>query len=301
MVHDVGRANGDQRRELVGEHVERVDLQRTTGSTGIGEIGQRAARQVVDDVDGVAFGDETIDQVRTEKPGATDDQYVHVESAGGRNSPDTCSPDSTRPCRPTTASGDIAPLPILPMTTEFVTTAPSSTTAPASSTESVMVAPGPTDDPIGNDAASHGGRRIDSCTGVHTDSAVPSSRPVEQIQVGLEVQRWVACVEPVVVGRHREQAPVGDDLGERGALDRHLLAGGDALQHRRLQHVRAAVDLIARRGARRGLLDESLDPAVAVGGDDAERRWVVDADEVDGRLRRLAADGSRRAQQCRDR
>ena len=73
-----------KRRELVGEHIERVDLQRATGGACVGEVRQRTARQVIDNVDRVAFGDETIDQVRTEEPGATDDHDVHVESAGGR-------------------------------------------------------------------------------------------------------------------------------------------------------------------------------------------------------------------------
>ena len=113
-------------------------------------------------------------------------------------------------------------------------------------------------------------------------------RTVEQIQVGLEEQCGVAAVEPVVVGGHREQTPAGDDLGKRGTLDRDPLAGGDALQHRRLQHVGTAVDLVARRCAGGRLLDESFDPAVAVGGDDAERRGVVDSDEVNGRFGRLA-------------
>ena len=63
MVHDVWRAHGRQCGELVGEHIECVDLQGATGCACFGEIGQRAARQVVDDVDSIAFGDETVESL----------------------------------------------------------------------------------------------------------------------------------------------------------------------------------------------------------------------------------------------
>ena len=74
--------------ELGGEHVERVDLQRAAGGAGVGEVGQRAGGQVVDDVDGVILGEQPIDEVRAEEPGAADDEHVHVASMVGRSSPD---------------------------------------------------------------------------------------------------------------------------------------------------------------------------------------------------------------------
>ena len=74
MVHHVGLTQCGQRGELVGEHVERVDLQRAAGRTRLGKVGERAGGEIVDDVDGVALGDQAIDQVGTEEPGATDDQ-----------------------------------------------------------------------------------------------------------------------------------------------------------------------------------------------------------------------------------
>ena len=141
MVDDVRRTQCGQRGELVGEHVERVDLQRATGRTRLGKVGEGAGGEIVDDIDGVALGDEAIDQVGTEEPGSTDDQDLHVASAGGRYSPDTLFAWQ-RPghagrarCRAT-----LAPSPILPMITEFATTARASTTAPGRRTESVTFA-----------------------------------------------------------------------------------------------------------------------------------------------------------------
>ena len=56
-------------------------------------------------------------------------------------------------------------------------------------------------------------------------------------------------------------------------------------QERRLEHVGAGVDPVARRLARRGLLDERDDAAVGLGRHDAERARVVDLGERDRGLR----------------
>ena len=123
VVDDVGWAHRGQRRELVGEHVERVDLQRATGRACIGQVGQGSAREIVDDVDRVALGNQPIDQVRTQEPGASDNQYVHVGSMAGRNSSEMDSPGATWPCRPSTLRVTFARSPTLPITTEFATAA----------------------------------------------------------------------------------------------------------------------------------------------------------------------------------
>ena len=211
---------------------------------------------------------------------------VDIRPTGARQAP-------TTPCRPTTHPSTAAPCPILPMTTEFATTAPASTTAPDNNTESVTVAPPPTVAPAATMLLlTFADRRpcASSCT-----PALPSGSalPAEQIQIGLQVQHGIARVEPVVVGGHREQAAVGHHLREGLALDRHPPTGRDAIEHRRLEHICAGVDLVARRRARRRLLDEPLDPAVGIDGDDAERRRVVDADQVHASPRPRARGGSR--------
>ena len=106
--------------------------------------------------------------------------------------------------------------------------------------------------------------------------------------------------------RSRARAsPGGDEPRERVALDRHPYVGRDQVEHARLEHVGAGVDQVARFGAGCRLLDELDDAArtVRVVGelDDTERRRVVDADQVNGRIgaRRLGA--RRRARRRRGR
>ena len=110
VVHHVRLTQCGQRGELVGKHVERMDLQRAAGRTRLGKVGEGAAGEIVDDIDGVALGDEAIDQVGTEEPGSTDDQDVHVASAGGRYSPDSCSPGSDPAMQAEHAACDVGAL-----------------------------------------------------------------------------------------------------------------------------------------------------------------------------------------------
>ena len=61
------------------------------------------------------------------------------------------------------------------------------------------------------------------------------------------------------------------------------------MQHRRLEHVGAGVDEVARCGAGGRLLDEPLHPPLVVERDHAERRRIVDGDQVQRRLGALSA------------
>ena len=67
-------------------------------------------------------------------------------------------------------------------------------------TEAPTVAPSPTT------LCSIARRGVDQRAGMNTDAGVESTRTVEHVEVGLQVEIRVAGVEPVVVGRHREQA-----------------------------------------------------------------------------------------------
>ena len=72
-------------------------------------------------------------------------------------------------------------------------------------------------------------------------------RPLTRSRFACEVQLGPPGVDPVVVGRHRVEAPAGGHARERLALDRHPAARRDALEHARLEHVGAGVDEVARR------------------------------------------------------
>ena len=77
--HDVGLTAGEQLVELVGAHVEMVELRarRSTTARAVGQVAERARGEVVDDVDEVALGQQPVDQVRADEPGAADDEHVH--------------------------------------------------------------------------------------------------------------------------------------------------------------------------------------------------------------------------------
>jgi hypothetical protein len=103
--------------------------------------------------------------------------------------------------------------------------------------------------------------------------------------VRLQVLLGRSDVDPVVVGPlGEERTALVEHLRERLAFDRDRDAVGDAVEHRRLEHVRARVDPV-RRGVVGGrLLDERLHRAPLVGGHDAECRRVIDVREMDRRL-----------------
>ena len=50
--------------------------------SGLGQVGQRAARQVVDHVDAVALGQQPVDERRADEPGAAGDQCLHPALLG---------------------------------------------------------------------------------------------------------------------------------------------------------------------------------------------------------------------------
>ena len=117
------------------------------------------------------------------------------------------------------------------MITEFATTARALDDGARQEDRVADLRVGRDDGAVGNDAVGHDRRCIDVGHARESRRQVCNgARAVQQVEVRPQIQRRIARVEPVVVGRHGEETAVGDDLGERDALDRHLLRGGDALQ-----------------------------------------------------------------------
>ena len=237
---------------------------------GVGQVGQRAARQVVDDVDGVAFGQQAVDEVEPMKPAPP------VTSALTRGS-------GTRDPVEHGAVGDL-----LVVADHDVR----SSRAPAPTTDARARGwsrrprrPAPTRHRGAATDVAHRGAAVDPARRRPTtlrprrrsaSTTAPSAdridgratrRAVEQVEVGLEVLVGAAGVEPVVVGGHGEQRAVGDHRRERLALDRHPPAGRDAVEHRRLEHVGAGVDQVGRRRRPRGgfSMKASTRPSASVG------------------------------------
>src|SRR5919204_246163 len=104
----------------------------------------------------------------------------------------------------------------------------------------------------------------------------------ERVKVRLAVLVEVADVLPVAV--HREAEDRSSHLEQqREKLLREVvrLVGWNVAQHFRLEHVDAGVDRVGEHLAPGRLLEESLDPALLVGDDDAELERVVHGLEPD--------------------
>ena len=235
-------AHGDQRGQLVAGGVEGVDAQvararrRPASAAGVGEVAQRAGRQVVDDVDGLALGDQPLDEVGADEPGAADDEDPAL---GRRRAPAAPAARARRRSSVTGSAGrfgDPGVGVVLTVGNDGVgadhganepwlrdrPSRPRSTprrrrrrrsrrraTAPIRVTE----APG-----------ADRGRRHRSTLPTTEASAptvgagatprrLPRSRraPVDQVEVGLQVQLGAAGVDPVVVGGQRVEAAAGGD------------------------------------------------------------------------------------------
>ncbi len=61
-----------------------VDREGVATGTGLGEVGELAGEKVVDDVDAVPFGEQAIDEGRSDEPGAAGDQGAHQAGSGTR-------------------------------------------------------------------------------------------------------------------------------------------------------------------------------------------------------------------------
>src|SRR5262249_302538 len=112
-------------------HVEVMELEPAGAPRpGIGEVGERAGRQVVDHVDGAAFGQQPIDEGRADEagsPGYEDTAGVWFRAHGGSGKRPSTSAVLARTwwSWPTTELTTTAPLPTLPATMEASTCAPS--------------------------------------------------------------------------------------------------------------------------------------------------------------------------------
>ena len=90
MKHDLGSAPFHEGHHVRRADVERVDTQRPLATApGIGEVGERARAQVVDDVDLVALGQQAVHQRRTDEAGAAGHECSHAST--------TLIPSSTAP------------------------------------------------------------------------------------------------------------------------------------------------------------------------------------------------------------
>src|SRR5262245_25093420 len=127
--------------------------------------------------------------------------------------------------------------------------------------------------PPADHRALHAGLLVDPGGGVDAVERWPP-QAVDQVGRGLDVLLGRAGVDPVGLVVEGVQRAVGDHAGEHLALDRDLAAVGDAVEHRRLEHVGPGVDAVGRGRAGLRLLDERLDLAGVVDRHDAVARRV---------------------------
>ena len=111
--------------------------------------------------------------------------------------------------------------------------------------------------------------------------------------MGLLILLGPSDVEPVVVGRVGvKRSPSARSLGKVSRSIETFCRPGWR-RGRRLEEVRAGVDLVRRLLAFRRLLDEAADPAVGVVDHAAEGRRVVDPDQVQDAQAAFFFDGAR--------
>src|SRR4029450_2338438 len=125
-----------------------VELVRPVGP-GLGQVGQRSARQVVEHVDLVPLGQQPIDQGRSDEPRPSRHQSLpnHLVSVPPAPAPPPPSPPAatTAPSpRTESSSRAAAPTRAPGRSTDRSTLAPASTTVPGPSTERTTDAPGAT-------------------------------------------------------------------------------------------------------------------------------------------------------------
>ena len=217
-----------------------------------------------------------------------DDRVVAQRDLGLQHRVAADAPSCARGCRATTRAPSCRTAPS--------SSAPASTIAPAPSTDrrtrarASMRAPSPTRTGASIERAGLDRRRRPAPRRRARPRArrarAAGRRDPRARRVRLQVLLGRTDVEPVAAAAvAEEQARLREHAREDLALDRHIEPGRDAIEELGLEHVRAGVDPVARRLARRGLLDERDHAAVVLGRHDTERARVVDLGQRDRRLR----------------
>ena len=267
---------------------------------GVGEIAERAGRQVVDDVDLPALGEQPVGERRTDEPGAAGDERSHTCTPGGG----TRAPESFEPAATT------APAPI---TLRSLAVASASSSAPRPITASTASAAGPSRasssthraDDVGAGLDDHAGtehrRRRAWCPARrrHRPRGGWGPRPGHRRRRARSPaatrparSRWHrrrAAVRPsrrarrACASRYFSGVPMSSQYASlwsayrlpgcssiRGNVSRSietLRPGRDAVEHGRFEHVGAGVDPVGRRvaGAAASPRTPTTSPSASVG------------------------------------
>ena len=178
------------------------------------------------------------------------------------------------------------------MSTESATSAPEETTVPGPRMLRSTRAPASTTQPREDDRGTRHlagqvalARQEDAVAPVHHRRHHDRAALVVQVvEVGLQIGRGGAGVEPVGVIGACEEAAVAHHGRKRLPLYRHPSPFGDPGEHGRLEHVGPRIDFVGRRLVPGRLLDKGRHPPLAVGRHDAERRGIGHRVQGDGSL-----------------
>ena len=77
VVDDVGSPQADRGLRIGRGHVEMMEPERAARCPSRCEVGERADAEIVDHVDGVILGEQTVDEVGADESRSTDDDHVH--------------------------------------------------------------------------------------------------------------------------------------------------------------------------------------------------------------------------------
>ncbi len=278
----------------------------------IGQVGERAGREVIDDIDLMSFDEQSIDQGRADETSSSRHHRAHPRFLAFTRSPSTSVPDATTAPAPNTEIGrtsarwptmargpSIEPATLafaatwLPsISTESMTTAPASITEPAPSTERSTRAPAATVHPAKMTEGPT--TRPSIVLSPSTKTPLPRSPrprhrhalalPRYQVAVGLQEGRGRSRIKPVPVIGPGEEDTAAHHGRKRLSFDRDTSAGGDPIQYRWFEYVGARIDLVRGRIVAWRLFDERGDPSLAVGRHDSEGRRVRHGMERNGPL-----------------
>src|SRR5258706_11095990 len=101
--------------------------------------------------------------------------------------------------------------------------------------------------------------------------------------MSLEVALWGANVHPVSARRNvrKEKFALLKQLWEEAVLERMVFAAGNQIEHLRIQHIGAGVDVLAGGHVGFRLLQKAAHAAVSFGFDDAVGARVFDRSQND--------------------
>src|SRR6267142_5416689 len=109
----------------------------------------------------------------------------------------------------------------------------------------------------------------------------------QEVVMGLQVTRRRADVHPVcsLWNVRKEWLAFLQQSGKQAVLERMIFATRDQIEHLRLEHISAGIDVLTGGFIRLWLFQKAAHAAISFGFDDSIRAWVFNRSQYDSRER----------------